>query len=44
MKLRIIKKNNKLLDSVYKYHEYFQNSRKLILVLANEYEYKRTVF
>ena len=39
MKLRIIKKNNKLLDSVYKYHEYFQNSRKLILVLANEYEF-----
>ena len=41
MELKIIKnkKIKKLFDSYYKYYKYFDESRKLILVLENEYEF-----
>lgn len=41
MKLNIIKNKStgKLLNSDYKYHKYLDESRKLILVLENEYEF-----
>jgi len=39
MKLKIVKTKGKLLDSDYKYHKYLDDSRKLILVLENKYEF-----